>query len=37
MRWKNIERDSLDWSCSASVDGGETWTPLWKIEYSRVL
>ena len=37
MRWENIERDSLDWSWQRSDDGGETWTSLWEIEYSRVL
>ena len=37
MRWENIERESLDWSWQRSDDGGETWTSLWEIEYSRVL
>jgi hypothetical protein len=37
MRWENIEPNSLDWSWQRSVDGGETWTTLWAIEYSRVL
>ena len=37
MRWENIERDSLDWSWQRSDDGGETWTSLWEIGYSRVL
>jgi hypothetical protein len=35
-RWENIERDSLEWSWQRS-DDGETWQPLWQIEYSRVL
>jgi hypothetical protein len=37
MRWENIERDALDWSYQRSADGGETWTTVWAIEYSRVL
>jgi hypothetical protein len=37
MRWENIERDSLDWSYQRSDDGGESWTTLWAMEYSRVL
>jgi len=37
MRWENIEQDSLDWSWQRSDDEGETWTTLWRIEYSRVL
>jgi hypothetical protein len=37
MRWERIERDSLDWSWQRSDDGGLSWTPLWEIEYRRVL
>lgn len=37
MRWENIERDSFDWSWQRSDDGGETWHPLWEIEYTRVV
>jgi hypothetical protein len=37
MRWENIEHDSLDWSWQRSVDGGETWTTLWAIAYTRVV
>ena len=37
MRWENIEADRLDWSWQRSDDGGETWTSLWELEYSRVL
>lgn len=37
VRWENIERDALDWSWQRSDDGGETWTSLWELEYSRVL
>jgi hypothetical protein len=37
MRWEHIERASLDWSYARSDDGGETWMPLWEIEYRRVL
>jgi hypothetical protein len=37
MRWENIEPDSFDWRWQRSVDGGETWTTLWELEYRRVL
>lgn len=37
MRWENIEADALDWRWQRSVDGGETWTTLWELEYRRVL
>ena len=37
MRWENIEPNAFDWSWQRSVDGGETWDPLWEIEYRRVL
>jgi hypothetical protein len=37
MRWFDIERDSLSWAYERSVDGGETWTTLWAIGYTRVL
>ncbi len=36
-RWENIERDSLDWIYQRSDDGGDSWTTLWAIAYSRVL
>jgi hypothetical protein len=35
MVWKNIQRDSLDWSWERSDDGGETWKVLWPIHYMR--
>jgi hypothetical protein len=37
MRWEHIEPTGFDWSYARSDDGGETWTPLWEIGYSRVL
>ena len=37
MRWENIEPNAFDWSYARSEDGGETWSPLWEIGYSRVL
>ena len=37
MRWEHIERDAFDWSYARSEDSGETWTPLWEIEYRRVV
>ena len=37
MRWENIEPNGLDWSYQRSEDGGETWTALWEIGYSRVV
>ena len=37
MRWENIEANSFDWRWQRSVDGGETWTSLWELEYRRVL
>lgn len=35
MVWKNIQRDSLDWSWERSDDGGKTWRVLWPIHYVR--
>lgn len=37
MRWENIEQNGFDWCYQRSDDGGETWTALWEIGYSRVL
>jgi hypothetical protein len=37
MRWEHIDPTGFDWSYARSEDGGETWTPLWEIGYSRVL
>jgi len=35
MVWYNISADELDWNWEKSEDGGETWTTLWKIHYTR--
>lgn len=35
--WHSIEHDRLDWAWQRSLDGGETWTTLWAMEYVRVL
>ena len=37
MRWFNIREDALDWAWERSDDGGQHWTPLWEVAYSRVL
>jgi hypothetical protein len=37
MRWYDIERDALRWAYERSDDGGDTWTTLWAIGYTRVL
>lgn len=37
MRWENIEPNRFDWSYQRSEDGGDTWTALWEIGYSRVV
>ena len=37
MRWENIESELLRLARQRSVDGGETWTSLWELEYRRVL
>jgi hypothetical protein len=37
MRWEQIDANGFDWSYQRSDDGGETWTALWEIGYSRVL
>jgi hypothetical protein len=37
MRWENIEPNEFDWSYARSDDGGETWTALWEIGYTRVV
>ena len=33
----NIEKDSFTWDCERSVDEGETWTLIWRIEYTRIM
>jgi hypothetical protein len=35
--WHSIERNGLGWAWQRSLDGGETWTTLWAMEYVRVL
>ena len=35
MVFKNIRRDSLDWSWEKSADGGKTWQVQWPIHYVR--
>lgn len=35
MVWYNITDDQLDWNWEKSEDGGETWTTLWHIHYTR--
>ena len=37
MRWERIDANGFDWSYQRSDDGGQTWTALWEIGYSRVL
>ena len=37
MRWERIDPNGFDWSYQRSDDGGQTWTALWEIGYSRVL
>jgi hypothetical protein len=32
----NIEEDRFSWRWERSTDGGETWTVLWTLEYTRV-
>jgi hypothetical protein len=33
--FQNIQPASMDWVYEQSTDGGKTWTPTWKIHYSR--
>lgn len=33
--WKNIRRESIDWTWERSSDGGQTWQLLWSIRYQR--
>lgn len=35
MVFRDIEKNSLDWTWQGSRDGGDTWTDLWNIEYKR--
>ena len=37
MRFEHIEPNAFDWSWQRSTDDGRTWTPLWEIEYRRVV
>ncbi len=36
MVFSKIEADTFDWRWERSTDGGETWVPLWTIEYEKV-
>jgi hypothetical protein len=35
MVWFNLEPDAFDWHWERSEDGGQTWTLLWKLRYTR--
>jgi hypothetical protein len=35
MVWFNLAPDSLDWHWERSNDGGQTWTVLWALHYTR--
>jgi len=35
MVFENISPNSFDWNWQRSTDGGETWTDIWNIRYSR--
>jgi hypothetical protein len=35
MVWFNLAPDSLDWHWERSVDGGQTWSVLWALHYTR--
>jgi hypothetical protein len=35
MVWFNLAPDSLDWHWERSSDGGQTWTVLWALHYTR--
>lgn len=35
MVFKDIEDDTLTWSWEYSWDGGESWKPIWVIQYRR--
>jgi hypothetical protein len=37
MVFSGIEADTFDWRWERSVDGGETWEPLWTIDYRRMI
>jgi hypothetical protein len=36
MVFSDIGSDSFDWRWERSLGGGETWEPLWTIEYHRL-
>ena len=35
MVFKNIAKQSLDWSWERSLDEGKTWQVVWPIHYQR--
>jgi len=35
MIFKDIEDNSMTWDWESSVDGGDTWTLNWRINYTR--
>jgi hypothetical protein len=35
MRFSDIEDDRFAWSWESSVDGGDTWSSLWELQYER--
>jgi hypothetical protein len=35
MVWFNLQPDALDWHWERSDDGGQTWSVLWALRYTR--
>ena len=35
MVFSDIKKDSFTWEWESTTDGGKTWKPLWRIEYTR--
>ena len=35
MVWFNLGPEAFDWHWERSDDGGQTWSVLWKLRYSR--
>ncbi|MEL7270877.1 MAG: hypothetical protein AAGL34_14990 [Bacteroidota bacterium] len=37
MVFKDIEEDAFTWDWESSLDGGKTWSLLWRVNYTRKL
>lgn len=35
--WRDISENSLMWNNEETLDGGTTWSSIWRIAYTRVI